>query len=233
MKAIILAAGEGKRIRSITDRPKCLLPIGDTSFLERSVGQLRYAGVSEIWIITGYQHLDIYEALDSRVCHCLNHQFATTNSIYSLTMGLSVLDTLSQAEDTIIMNGDIYFHVGDLISLVENDGEFVLLIGPQEMDQESTKIKLRGEAVVDIGQDIPLNEAAAEFTGICKVSDLLLYQFGLCVRERAIADPNAKWIEAIRDIIQSGHHVEYELAIEPWIEVDTPEDYERAKELSA
>src|SRR5688572_19408681 len=51
MKALILAAGQGTRLRHLTrNRPKALLPIGGKPLLEHTLGWLRDAGVSDVAI---------------------------------------------------------------------------------------------------------------------------------------------------------------------------------------
>ena len=55
MKALLLAAGEGTRLRPITNRiPKCLVPINDKPLLEYWLDNLSKVGVSEFLINTYY-----------------------------------------------------------------------------------------------------------------------------------------------------------------------------------
>ena len=55
MKAIILAAGVASRLRPLTDNtPKCLLPVGEKSILERTIENLMENGVNELVLVTGY-----------------------------------------------------------------------------------------------------------------------------------------------------------------------------------
>ena len=56
MKAVILAAGEGKRLRPITStRPKPLIPIAGKPLLEHTILGLRAAGIDEVLLIVGYK----------------------------------------------------------------------------------------------------------------------------------------------------------------------------------
>ena len=55
MRAIIVAAGMGRRLSPYTDdRPKCLVEINGKSILARQVDAYRAAGVDEIVIVRGY-----------------------------------------------------------------------------------------------------------------------------------------------------------------------------------
>lgn len=56
MKAMILAGGQGTRLRPLTfSIPKPLLPVGEKPILEKIIEQLRDAGISDIVLATGYQ----------------------------------------------------------------------------------------------------------------------------------------------------------------------------------
>ena len=56
MKAIVLAAGVGKRFKEVTDqRPKCLIEIQGKTLLERTLSALSAAGVVEAVVVIGYR----------------------------------------------------------------------------------------------------------------------------------------------------------------------------------
>ena len=56
MKAVIIAAGEGKRLRPITSTiPKPMIPAGGKPLLEHTILSLKRAGITEILIIVGYR----------------------------------------------------------------------------------------------------------------------------------------------------------------------------------
>ena len=55
MTGIILAAGISSRLRPLTNEtPKCLLPVGGTPLLERTLRSLEQSGIRECVIVTGY-----------------------------------------------------------------------------------------------------------------------------------------------------------------------------------
>ena len=60
MRAVIIAAGMGKRMGSLTKTvPKCLLNFSNKSLLEWTIEGLESAGCDDIWIITGYKSKEI------------------------------------------------------------------------------------------------------------------------------------------------------------------------------
>lgn len=56
MKAVILAAGKGKRLRPISSsRPKPMIPLAGKPLLEHTILGLKNAGIDHVLIITGYK----------------------------------------------------------------------------------------------------------------------------------------------------------------------------------
>ena len=57
LPVVYLAAGEGRRLRPLTDAaPKALLDVGGVSLGERALSSLRRAGVEEVVAVTGHAH---------------------------------------------------------------------------------------------------------------------------------------------------------------------------------
>ena len=82
MKAIILAAGRGSRMKNMTDdRPKCMVELRGKPLLEWQLTALHEAGISEIAIVTGYKR----ELLANRApMEFHNPRWAETNMVSSL-----------------------------------------------------------------------------------------------------------------------------------------------------
>ena len=56
MKAVILAAGVGRRLQALTQNlPKCLIPIGGKTLLSRYLNNLEQVGISQVSIVVGYK----------------------------------------------------------------------------------------------------------------------------------------------------------------------------------
>lgn len=103
MKAIILAAGRGSRMKDLTDeRPKCLVELRDKALLDWQLEALREAGITEIAIVTGYKR----ELLASRgLVEFHNARWAETNMVSSLACAKDWL----QAEPCIVSYSDIFY----------------------------------------------------------------------------------------------------------------------------
>ena len=65
MKAVILAAGIGRRLQVLTQNPKCLLPIGGKTLLSRYLDNLEHVRISHVTIVVGYKEELIREAVSA------------------------------------------------------------------------------------------------------------------------------------------------------------------------
>lgn len=82
MRMIVLAAGQGTRLRPLTDdRPKCLVPLAGKPLLEWQIETARAAGIADIIVIGGYRADQLAKY---PVTVVPNPRFETTNMVRSL-----------------------------------------------------------------------------------------------------------------------------------------------------
>lgn len=113
MKAIILAAGRGSRMKNMTDEsPKCLVKLRGKSLLEWQLQALRNAGINEIAVVTGYKR-ELLAELGLLEFH--NPRWEETNMVSSLAYAEAWL----LAEPCIVSYSDI-FYSADAIRLLMN-----------------------------------------------------------------------------------------------------------------
>lgn len=111
-RAIILAAGEGKRLRPVTlTTPKPLIKVNGTRFVDYIIDALKSNGIHEIYIVTGYkkeQFIETYKE-DSDICIIENPYYLDGNNITSIYVARDHLeDTFIIEGDQIINNKDIF-----------------------------------------------------------------------------------------------------------------------------
>lgn len=111
MKAIILAAGRGSRMKDLTDDcPKCLIRLRGKTLLDWQLESLRAAGIDEVAIVTGYKR----ELLADRgLVEFFNPRWAETNMVSSLACAESWL----LAEPCIVSYSDIFYSPAAVQSL--------------------------------------------------------------------------------------------------------------------
>ena len=104
MRVIILAAGQGTRLRPYTnDRPKCLVELDGKPMLYRQLDVLRAAGLNDIALVGGY-HAECLQLPDIEVL--LNPRFAQTNMVSTL---FCAEQWMKDGEDLLIAYGDIVY----------------------------------------------------------------------------------------------------------------------------
>ncbi|MGW1867659.1 phosphocholine cytidylyltransferase family protein [Streptomyces mauvecolor] len=117
MRAVILAAGRGSRLGSLTDeRPKCLVELAGRSLLERQLDTLHAAGVHEVAAVTGYRAEQI-AARVPRTFHAPHWQ--ETNMVTSLTAARSWLTT----GPCLVGYGDIFYDTDTAVRLADASGD--------------------------------------------------------------------------------------------------------------
>jgi choline kinase len=120
MRAVILAAGRGSRMRHLgADRPKCMVELEGQPLIARQIAALRRGGVDEIGVVRGYRA----ETIDfPGVSYFANERWAETNMVMSLATAAQWL----RAGPVIVSYGDIFYR-GDLVrGLAGAPGQLVI-----------------------------------------------------------------------------------------------------------
>ena len=106
--AVILAAGDGKRMKS--DRPKVLCEVLFMPMIRWVETACRKAGIEDIYIVTG-NHAEMVRAAVSEGCHfvCQAKRLGTGHAV------MMAADAIAQAQDVLVLNGDAPFITAELI----------------------------------------------------------------------------------------------------------------------
>jgi len=106
MKAVILAAGEGKRLEPLTNRrPKPMLPVGNRPVLEHVVEAVADAGVEDVVLVVGYKRDRIQTYFGDGDDWGVNIEYAVQSK--QLGTGHALLQAADHLNDTfVVLNGD-------------------------------------------------------------------------------------------------------------------------------
>ena len=121
MKVIILAAGEGKRLRPLTNKkPKCMIELFGKSLLQYQIDVFRSCKINDISVVTGYKN----EMINiSNVKFFKNTNFDKTNMVETLFCASKELN-----DDVIISYGDIIFEKTVLEKLIQSKYDISVII---------------------------------------------------------------------------------------------------------
>mgnify|MGYP002510864616 CR=1 FL=1 len=124
MKVIILAAGQGTRLRPLTDNcPKCMVEVKGKSIIERQLETMYSCGIKEddITLIAGYRNKVLQERFrDTGIHFVVNNDFESTNMVYSLMCARSQMES---EEDVLISYGDIIYDAAVLKKILVSDAD--------------------------------------------------------------------------------------------------------------
>lgn len=132
MKAIILAAGEGSRMRPLTyTRPKVMIPIANKPILEHLLIEAKEAGISDFVFIVGYRDEQVRDYFGN------GERWGVEVSYSSQKKQLGTADALKMAEGLVdgnflVMNGDILVNRRDIKKLARRSGNTLSVIEVKE-----------------------------------------------------------------------------------------------------
>ena len=237
MKAIILAAGEGRRLRPLTDdRPKCMVAYRGTPILEHILGTMRSCGISDITVVTGYR-ADRIDYPD--IAYRTNERYGHTNMVATLFCAEDDL----QDDDIILSYSDIVYRADVLQTLIDARDALCIVVDrawkhlwqrrmPDPLaDAETMKIDSSG-FIRELGKKpLSYQDIDAQYIGLIKLRANVLEQikvFYHSLDRDAIYDGQpfekmymTSFIQCIIDRLMPARAVPIDGG---WIEVDSPED---------
>jgi choline kinase len=233
MKAIILSAGQGKRLLPLTERaPKCTVPVDKRPLIEWQIDGLAANGIDRIVVVTGFgaQHIERLlrrpgRGVQARTIY--NPRFDTADNLVSCWLARTEMH-----EDFVLLNGDTLFEPDVLRQLLEAPRRPVTMAIDRKAryDADDMKVQLDGERLLRVGKDLPLDQVDGESIG------MMLFRGDGPRRlrralEQAMLHPEARnrWYLSVLDEMARTEQV-WTHSIEGlgWAEVDYPMDLMRA-----
>jgi choline kinase len=236
VRAIILCAGRGERLRPLTDnRPKCLLEVGGRTILDRCLSALKSAGLADILIVTGYRaemvEAEARRCLPSGTAFVPNPAYGETNTAVSLRIALAA----SPGRDCVQVNGDVLFDPTLLDDLLGCRGSNLVVVDDMGSPAaEEVKVTARDGRVVRIGKSLAPSACLGEAIGLNRIGAAAAAELVRIYEELESRGERNHFFEVGIDRLaetDGGRHT-FGLILtggRPWIEIDTPEDYEHAR----
>jgi L-glutamine-phosphate cytidylyltransferase len=256
MKAIVIAAGRGKRLGAHTDDvPKCMVQVGDRPMLAWQWRALQAAGVDELVIIRGYKG-DVLEQFVRRLGiparYVDNPEWETNNILLSLACARHEL-----VGPLVFTYSDIIYTPDVALTLAETQGPIALVVDHdfRTIYEGRTEHPLEEGEVCDLRPDgriarvgkraLPAADAIGEFIGLGKVDAEGARLFATAIDELAAAyagrddEPfqraarfrNAYLTDLLQHLIDADHPAWPAMIHGKWREIDTGQDLERARVL--
>lgn len=230
MKAVILAAGIGSRLRPITNyKPKCLVKVAGKPILEYQLMAYAKAGVEQIIIIAGYKSDTIREYC-RKIDYCNvkiieNTQYISTNNMYSLYLAREEI----AGKPFILSNGDVAVVSKMVVGLVQNEAIDLIATEIGSYNEESMKVTINTYGCInDISKTISQENAhglSADFYKFSASSSEMLFR-----EVRKIIEIEKKlneWTEvALQQLLRRNilKMQPFGINSEEWLEIDNFDD---------
>ncbi len=233
MRAIILAAGRGWRLKPYTETtPKCLVEIGGKTLLLRYLDALKALGVPEAVLVLGHlKEQIIAEAArgpaEVEVRIVTNEHF-TRGNILSLWCARHEFD-----DDVLIMDGDVLFPRELLARLIASPDPNAIAVDERFQDTgEEQKVICEDGWVVEVTKKISGDpRLRGEEVGILRLSvDAAEVLRGVLEEFIETGKDSVEYEEALRELAVEVPIGVVEVGDLPWIEIDFEEDLVRARE---
>ncbi|RLC49339.1 MAG: hypothetical protein DRZ79_06195, partial [Candidatus Cloacimonadota bacterium] len=170
MKAIILAAGIGKRLQKVSGGlPKSMIEIGGKSIIHRQLESCLEVGINDFVFVLGFKkeilQNHILELVKPENCTFVyNPIFDKTNTLYSLWLARKYFD-----DDFIYFNADVVFK-SELLAKISGKSKYSqLLLETKHCGEEEVKMIIDKEnRILEIGKKLEIEKCAGEFIGVGK-----------------------------------------------------------------
>lgn len=249
MKGIILAAGEGTRLKPFTENmPKCLLPLEGKGLIDWQIEIMQSCGISDIVVIKGHMSDKITR---SDVRYYLNSDFKTTNMVMTLWCASEEL-----TGEVIIAYGDILYNASVLEQLIKSPHQISVVVDQDWQrywslrfddplkDAEALKMDSRGRIKI-IGQKAKgLPDIEAGYIGLIKFKEegTKIFKESFLNAQKVAEAGGLPWgvdkpfkklymTDMLQGLVNEGHEIYGVVVKGGWLEIDSFRDYELAKRI--
>lgn len=244
MKVIILAAGEGKRLRPLTnDTPKCLVKLFGKSLLQYQIDVFRSYNIDDIIVVTGYKN-KVFNF--KNIKYIQNKNYDTTNMLETLFCAENELK-----DNVIVSYGDIIFEKSVVESLINSPDDISIIIdsnwksyweerfaNPLD-DAESLSLNDDG-FITNIGQKVTNStQICGQFIGLMKFQGRAIEiiknyykeskkqsESGINPLNPKLSFKNSYMTDFLQGLIEYGCKLKAVKTNNKWLELDTMNDFE-------
>ena len=236
MKAIVLSAGQGRRLMPLTENvPKCCLMLDGKALLIHQVESLAANGVVEVVVVTGFNHREVEDVVSG-----INIQGTSVRTLYnpfyavSDNLGTSWVAREEMNTPFLLINGDTLFEASTLAQFLSSERVFPITLAVDrkgDYDDDDMKISADGEQLNRVGKKLNLDVVNGESIGIMVFSRSGAEAFVQKVETlMACPDGLARWyLSAIDEMAVEGMVGISSIQGYNWCEVDDLVDFAHAE----
>lgn len=240
MKIIIVAGGEGTRLRPYTEKvPKCMVELYGKPLIDNIIKSIKNAGFTNIAVVTGYKSDVLKEHLkDENIDFFHNPEYDTTNMVETFFCAEDFMD-----DDLIISYSDILYNSDVIKKLAQTEGELCITVDKEwqklwEFRMENALLdaetmKIEDGKIVELGKKPKsLDEIQGQYIGLVRFSKDIITKAKTFYKSKLAESEKAKKMymtDLLQGLIDDGVSAVPSFINGGWLEVDTVEDLERYK----
>jgi histidinol-phosphate/aromatic aminotransferase/cobyric acid decarboxylase-like protein/choline kinase len=177
LKAIILAAGVGDRLRPFTDKnPKCLAEVAGVTILKNALTQLAATGTKEVAIVVGHHKETIIETIGTKflglaIDYVVSDDYATTNNIYSLWLAREHL-----TQDVLLLEADVFFERAVLDRLLSEGSGNLAVVSRHQSWMSGTVVSVDDRGYIGALFDAQHQDDVFDYTKVYKTANIYLFR---------------------------------------------------------
>jgi dTDP-glucose pyrophosphorylase len=224
VEAIIMAGGEGKRLKPLTDKiPKPLLPVGNKSIIEHNIDRLIRFGVTHIRISLNYLGHMIQERLGNGNSRSINISYVFEDKPLGTAGAVKTVNDW-QTDNILVMNSDILTDV----DYADFHADFIASGADMSIATTSYTINVP-YAVLETGKANDV-KALTEKPSYTYYSNAGIYLLNRKVLEFIPKNCFYDMTDLIQVLMNSKHKVSSYPIRGYWLDIGKPEDYKRAQD---
>ena len=239
MKMIIVAAGQGTRLRPLTDnKPKCMVEYNNKPIIDYILDTADKCNIKDIAVVNGYKKEVLEDYLkEHKLTFFTNNKFDKTNMVSTLFNAIEFMD-----DDIIISYADIIYTDEILEKLINNKGDFGVVVDKDWKDlwslrmenplEDAETLKVVDGNIVELGKKPnSYDDIEGQYIGLMKISkDTMkkVIEFYDALDKNKVYDgqdyDNMYMTSLIQMIIDNLMIVKPVFINGGWIEIDSVED---------
>jgi len=247
LKVIIVAAGQGTRLRPLTNsKPKCMVEYNNKPIINYILETVKKCNINDIAVVNGYKKEVLEEYLkNENVLFFTNENFDKTNMVSTLFSAKAYMD-----DDIIISYADIIYKKEVLEQLIKSTEDFSVIVDrdwkklwslrmENPLDDVET-LKVVNNKIIELGKKPnSYSDIEGQYIGLIKISKSAIpkvIDFYLSLDKNKLYDgqsyENMYMTSLIQMIIDDLMDVQPIFINGGWIEVDSVEDLEAYKKVN-
>jgi choline kinase len=238
MRAIILCAGQGRRLLPLTENtPKCCLPLAHHSMLEWQLSQIQQCGVDDVVVVTGFESERVEAVLETTTGRFQGMRIRTLhNPFYARcdNLGSCWIARSEMREPFFIINGDTLFEAAILKKLLTSTHSYPITLttdAKDDYDDDDMKVITDGGRLLRVGKSVDLEFVNGESIGMMvfdqEGADAFTHKVEVLMKSPL--GPSLWYLSAIDELADEGHVGVCSIKGFSWCEVDDHADLKHAE----